>query len=76
MLRDLYDRKGWTVRVLSKEGQELGYVWFGSNPESALAYEGLVRVGTAIEGGPTVVWQTFERFSDGTYRRVNNPLQG
>ncbi|MGH8626550.1 MAG: toll/interleukin-1 receptor domain-containing protein [Gammaproteobacteria bacterium] len=72
VLRDFYGRKDWTVVIMSEDGQELGYVWFGSNPSNGWVYDGLVRVGSAIEGGATEVWQTFERFSDGSYRRVRS----
>jgi len=46
---------------VSPEGQELGYVWFGSDPSLDWTYDGLVRFGEASVDRPTRVWQIFQR---------------
>jgi Response regulators consisting of a CheY-like receiver domain and a winged-helix DNA-binding domain len=70
ILKDLYGRKDWIVRIISPRGEEVGGVWFGSNPDDNWIYDGLVHVGKPFNNGTAEVWQTFQRFSDGTYRRV------
>ena len=65
-LDDYKDRRNWLVRIIDPEGKQIGYVWFGTNADNNWAYDGLVRVGD----DRYVVWQVFQRYSDGSYRRV------
>jgi len=67
-VRDYFGRENWTVRIL-RRGRELGHIWFGGNPEDNWNFDGLVRAGEAAGGGTSKVWDTFQRYSDGTYRR-------
>ena len=68
----LGDRENWIVQVLQAgSNQELGHVWFGSNPEQKWRWDGLIRIGQpSSSSGESVVWQVFQRYSDGTYRRL------
>ena len=54
------------VRIINLEGAHLGYVWFGTDPHNNWAWDGLVRVGDDTY----VIWQVFDRYSDGTYCRI------
>jgi transcriptional regulator with XRE-family HTH domain len=70
---DMYNgRRDYIVRIISPEGNVIGSVWFGPDPDNNWAFDGLVRVGWAkSDGAPeTVVWQKFQRYSDGSYRRL------
>lgn len=60
-------KKDWIIQVLDKEGKDIAHVWFGPNPNKDWAYDGLVRVGEPE--APAKVWQVYQRFSDGSYRR-------
>lgn len=63
-----YDGKAnWVVRVIGPDGQPLGDVWFGYDPEQGWVEDGQVRVGRQR---PLRVWATFRRYSNGTYKRV------
>jgi transcriptional regulator with XRE-family HTH domain len=63
-LKEFKGRKDWLVRILSPETKPIGDVWFGPDPEKVWTFDGMVRVGSAD------VWQVFQRFSDGSYRRI------
>ena len=65
-LDDYKGRRNWLVRIIDPEGKQIGYVWFGTNADNNWAYDGLVRVGD----DRYVVWQVFQRYSDGSYRRI------
>lgn len=65
-LDEFHGRENWLVRILDREGKPLGYVWFGTDADKEWAYDGLVRVGNEN----CVVWQTFQRYSDGSYWRI------
>ncbi len=71
-LADLGDRKNWIVQVLSPAGEELGHVWFGPDPDTKWKWDGLVRLGSVPkpDDDASPVWQIFERYSDGSYRRI------
>lgn len=58
------------IRLINPAGDPIGYVWFGKNPDKGWAYDGLVRIGDAPSDHEAVVWQLFQRYSDGTYRRI------
>ncbi len=65
-----FGKKDWIVAIMS-EGNDIGHVWFGGNPDKGWAWDGLVRLGEPEKNGKgSVVWQTFQRYSDGSYRRV------
>lgn len=70
-LGDLGDRKNWLIRIMV-DGREIGNIWFGSDPDNKWKWDGLIRLGDAHTSPPgqSPVWQTFERYSDGSYRRV------
>ncbi len=63
-------RKNWIVRITDPSGNEVGDVWFGPDPQNKWVYDGLVRVGGGGARGRPEVWQVFQRYSDGTYRRI------
>jgi hypothetical protein len=66
---DYHGKSDWLVQVVSPSGEPYCDVWFGPDPESGYAFDGLVRVGDP-EAEETPVWQVYQRFSDGTYRRL------
>lgn len=81
-LRDFRGKPNWIIEIKSPAGDVVGNVWFGPDPTRRGAYDGLVRVGPepldvnddsektpyASRQGP-IVWETFQRYSDGSYRR-------
>ena len=71
-LGEFRGRKDWIVRVLNPGGEEIANVWFGPDPYNGWAWDGLVRIGISEELGvpAPVVWQIFQRYSDGSYRRI------
>jgi hypothetical protein len=63
-------RGNWIVRVLDDVGSELANIWFGGDPEKDWRFDGLVRIGPGQKSTGHVVWQTWQRYSNGTYRRI------
>jgi len=59
-------KPNWRIRI-EKLGTIIGHIWFGPNPENGWKFDGFVRIGKP-EG--TEVWQTFQRYSNGTYIRL------
>jgi hypothetical protein len=55
------------IQVTDQTGTVVGNVWVGVNPTADWRFDGLLRVGSA--GNPPQVWASFERLSNGTYRR-------
>ena len=66
-LKDLEGKRDWVVQIIGPRGNEIGNIWLGPDPSKDWAYDGLVRVGKP--GAPPVVWDTFQRYSDGSYRK-------
>ena len=69
-MRDYHGKKDWLVQVFHDSGESYCDVWFGDNPDQGWEFDGLVRVGDA--DNMPFVWQTYQRYSDGTYRRVSS----
>jgi transcriptional regulator with XRE-family HTH domain len=69
-LRPFRGRPNWVVRITDPSTNEVGDVWFGPDPKNKWGYDGLVRVGGTDSRGRLVVWQVFQRYSDGIYRRI------
>ena len=65
-LGDFKGRRHWLIRIIDPYGKQVGEVWFGTDPDTNWAYDGLVRVGNDTY----VVWQVFQRYSDRSYRRI------
>jgi DNA-binding winged helix-turn-helix (wHTH) protein len=74
-LRSFRDRENWIVRIVDPKGNEVGDIWFGPDADKQWSFDGLVRLGEPDRRAPdlAVVWQTFQRYSDGSYRRVVRP---
>jgi hypothetical protein len=70
VLKDYHGKAEWLVQIVDARGEYYCDVWFGNDPENGWAFDGLVRVGVADEESP--VWQAYERYSDGAYRRVQS----
>jgi hypothetical protein len=71
-LRDFQGKKDWIVVIQNPSGIDIASVWFGVDPMNHWVYDGLVRVGRLDAQEPQlkpVVWQIFQRHSDGSYRR-------
>jgi hypothetical protein len=60
----------WLGRIRDATGAHIGDLWFGTDPDNHWRYDGLVRVGKEISDNQCVVWQVFQRYSDGTYARL------
>ena len=75
-LRDLADRRNWVVRVINPESKDMADVWLGVDADNKWAWDGLVRIGDShgIKGADKVVWQVFQRYSDGSYRRIEGSV--
>jgi hypothetical protein len=65
--QDYRGKRMHVVKILDPEGKAFGWLWLGSNPDNGWEFDGLVRVGG--ENRLQKVWQTYQRFSDGSYRR-------
>ena len=69
---DLGDRKNWVVEIRTPDGKVVGHLWLGPDPDNKWKWDGLVRLGESDPdntiGSP--VWQSFQRYSDGSYRRL------
>jgi hypothetical protein len=72
-LRDADGQANKIIAVVSPTRDEIAHVWFGFDPKKNWLADGLVRVGVSGTGSDrdsaTTVWETFERYSDGSYRR-------
>ncbi len=64
------ERPDWLVRIVSPDAERIGDVWFGNNPDDDWNYDGFVRAGIAYAKYIAEVWQVFQRYSDGSYRRI------
>lgn len=61
----------WVISILDPSRTEVGNVWFGPNPDTDWKWDGLVRLGEKSgKGLESPVWQVFQRYSDGSYRRL------
>ena len=69
-LGEFKGRKNWVMHIQDPDEKHLGYVWLGGDPYNSWVWDGLVRVGEALDDDHHVVWQVFQRYSDGTYRRI------
>lgn len=69
-LGDFHGRQNWLVQVINPDGRVLAHVWLGPDPDSGWRFDGRVRIGLALDDHHAEVWQIFERFSDGSYRRL------
>lgn len=66
-LASLGGEKDKVIQVTDRTGNVLANVWVGVNPAADWKFDGVLRVGSATS--PTRVWASFERLSNGTYRR-------
>ncbi len=67
---DYHGKKDWLVRVVNDKGEVYCGVWFGDNPDAGWGFDGMVRVGDPSDAPH--VWQTYQRCSDGSYRRLSS----
>jgi hypothetical protein len=66
-LAPLGGTKDRVIQVTDGNGSVVANVWVGVNPAAEWRFDGVLRVGSA--GSPPKVWASFERLSNGTYRR-------
>ncbi|WP_439372672.1 hypothetical protein [Bradyrhizobium sp. DASA03120] len=64
--RDHHGKRDWLVQLVNPQSERFCDVWFGVNPDDGWAFDGLVHFG---DSDPHV-WQSYQRYSDGTYRRL------
>ena len=55
------------IDVINPKGEPIANVWIGKDPLRGYQYDGLIRIGTPDP--PVVVWATFIRYSDNSYRK-------
>jgi hypothetical protein len=70
VVKDHHDKKNWLMRVINEPNNESYDVWLGGDPDNGWAFDGLVRIGNAEAPKPPYVWQIYQRYSDGSYRRL------
>lgn len=61
-------KAGWLVQLIDDNGDRFCDAWLGVNPDDGWAFDGLLHFGDP--GAPPHVWQSYQRYSDGTYRRL------
>jgi hypothetical protein len=66
-LKSYQGKPNWVVQIVNLNQAEIANVWLGPDPYNDWEFDGLVRVGSP--GPPAVVWGTFQRYADGSYRR-------
>jgi len=66
-LGSLSGQNARVIQVTDQAGNVVGNVWVGVNPAADWRFDGLLRVGSA--NNPPKVWASFERLSNGSYRR-------
>jgi len=66
VVQDFYSKKDWVIKILMNDENMFCWLWFGANPANGWQWDGLIRIGLE---GPHVL-QTYQRFSDGSYRRI------
>lgn len=67
-LGDYNGKVHWLLHIVNRSGERLCDVWLGEAPPDWI-FDGCIRVGTAEE--EPHVWQTYQRYSDGSYRRTH-----
>jgi len=70
ILREFHGRLNWIISVSHPQLQAEVDLWFGTDGERDWTWDGLIRIGAVYRENIVVVWQIFQRYSDGTYRRV------
>jgi hypothetical protein len=64
---DHHGKPDWVVKLVRSDGTGFCYLWLGGDPGRGWQWDGLIRLGAAE---PAQVWQIYQRYSDGTYRRL------
>lgn len=67
-----FQKKNWIIKIYDRNGNHSGDLWIGSNPEKNWAMDGKIRIGKTISDYEWVVWQVYERYSDGSYRLIRS----
>ena len=65
-MRDHHGKTDWLVQPVNDQGDRFCNVWFCVN-DDGWAFDGLVHFGDS-DADP-YVWQSYQRYPDGTYRR-------
>jgi hypothetical protein len=66
--RDHHGKTDWLVQLINERGERFCDAWFGVNPDDGWAFDGMVHFGDP-DAQPHV-WQSYQRCSNGTYRRL------
>ena len=74
ILKSFYEKKNWTVNVENKDKEYVCSVWLGSNPQVKWKPDGLIRIGYNFNDTHWEVWQTFQRYSDGSYKLIKSSV--
>lgn len=65
----------WHIFIFDQNKTPVGNLWIGAGPETGMVWDGLIRAGNGkVSDGSAKTWQVFERWSDGSYRRVKTLL--
>lgn len=73
-LDSFHGKTDWLVNIKNPNGEVIGSVWIGGNPEDNWNQDGLVRTGRALSDTSHEVYQVFQRYSDGSYRLVSSKV--
>jgi hypothetical protein len=67
VLQDYHGKADWLMWIADETGERYCDVWMGVNPAAAWEWDGLVHFGD-VDDEHQPVWQSYQRYSDGTYR--------
>jgi len=65
-----YKKVNHIVRVFNNSADIVGDIWLGRDPENDFVHDGLIRIGKTLSDTEWIVYQIYQRYSDGTYRLV------
>lgn len=74
-----HGRGNFRIFLMNPKAEVIGRVWFGKDPYRNWGYDGLVRLGNAPTDYEAIVWQVYQRYSEGTYRLLrayDHPKRG
>jgi hypothetical protein len=73
IVKSYHGKAHWLARLVDRHGVEHCALWFGVDPETNWNFDGLIRAGS---WSPLATWQTYQRYSDGSYRRLPSRYDG
>lgn len=74
-VEDWDSRPNLVVVFVTPKRKAVASLWFGPDPHNNWVFDGKVRVGQPVPQGSKkvpIVWETFQRLSNGTYEKVRD----